>query len=314
MRCGISRAVARVQARRPDWTTAPSPDDVDYGGVVFRRASDFVRSRAAGRPASDVDAGEIVDTTMPVGWWSDLAGFVALVRLATFLPVEDVELSSSAAGDALRVALAGRTFGVPRNRLCAAVFEVPAAVPERPTGKRNQALRTALTAAARADLRVRPVNDVDERRAVAADAARRVPRLQPWARTAPGLVEHDWWVAEDGDGVVVGIATVAVDARWASLVTLFGLPGRGAESHARFLLHHTVVRMLSQSGVRHLAVLDHSPLLLAPGPQHLQRVLGYRPTRLRRPTRTVESGARPWTVDPAPTARRPAVARAEVAD
>ena len=276
---------SRVRASRPEVLRRPTAAEVAHGGPVFRRGSVFVRARAAGRPTSDVDLDEVAPPSGAGGWRADLGGVVALVRLAAALPALDVRLSSTPAGDALRTALAGRTLGVPRNRLCAAVLQVPAQVAERPSGKRHQALRTALTASARAGLEVRLVPDAAERRTVADAAARRVPRLASWARSAPGHTEQEWWVASGPDGTVAGIATVVVDAEWASLVILIGLPGGGTESHARFLLHHAVVRSLAARGVRWLTVLDRSPLLLAPGPQHLQRVLGYQVARLRRPTR-----------------------------
>lgn len=265
-----SRRLRPVLAR-PAWATRPIAAEIGYGGALFGRASAFVRARA---------------DTSTRAWLTDLGGVAALVRLAAFLPTLEVRLTDSGPGGQLRVALAGRTLGVPRNRLCAAVFDVPATVADRPSGRRNQALRTALTAAGKGGVRVRRVTDPAERRRIALAAARQVPRLAPWSRTAPRQPDLAWWVAEDAAGALVGVATVVVDAEWASLVTLVGIPGTGFESHARYVLHHALVQALSRAGVGHLSVLDHSPLLLDAGPQHLQRVLGYRVARLRRPTRT----------------------------
>lgn len=264
------RASLSVRSR-PAWATRPTEAEIGYGGTLFARASTFVRARGH---------------TSTRAWLTDLGGLTALVRLAAFLPTLEVRLTDAGPGGQLRTALAGRTLGVPRNRLCAAVFDVPTTVADRPSGKRNQALRTALTAATKAGVRVRRVTDPAERRRIALTAARQVPRLASWSRTAPQQRDLAWWVAEDAAGALMGVATVVVDAEWASLVTLVGIPGAGNESHARYVLHHAVVQSLSRAGVGQLTVLDHSPLLLDAGPQHLQRVLGYRVARLRRPTRT----------------------------
>jgi hypothetical protein len=264
-------AATPATASRPS-ADRGSRDVLKLNDPLFARASDFLRART--RSPEHPGAG--------LPRFLDLGGAAALVRLVHTLPALPVHLTASPTGVAIGEQLAGRSLGVPRIRLCAAVLDVPADFAERPSGKRHQALRTALTAAQAAGMTVHIAND--DRDEIAAQVVRSAPWRAEWSQTVADRGNEEWIIALDRDRRLVGLAAILVDRQWASLITLIGLPDSPLQSHARYALHHAILRDLSRRGVRRLGVFEHSPLLLPPQTRHLQHIMGYRPVRLHPPT------------------------------
>ncbi len=84
------------------------------------------------------------------------------------------------------------------------------------------------------------------------------------------------WVVRNGVSENVGLMWATVDREWAMLRLLVA-----KRSEARYALHTELVRYLCSQGVRYLFAREVSALLLPPGLQYFQQLLGYQVAHLR---------------------------------
>ena len=86
----------------------------------------------------------------------------------------------------------------------------------------------------------------------------------------------EWLIVLDPSEEVVGGALVTIDRDWAMLNILVG-----SSYQVRYALHTELVLKLRAMGVQHLFASNESALVLPPGLQYLQRILGYQVVNLR---------------------------------
>jgi hypothetical protein len=195
------------------------------------------------------------------------------------LPVLEVEVSDSPAGEAIASALAQRRGLVPATT-AAAVLELTAEPEAYLVGRRRQAVRTGLNHARRHGLSVRKVTEREERRARALELVDAEvhehfgPSLRQWA-AAP---RDESWFTLDAHGRTLAVAILTVDGSVARLNAVISADGP-LRSPARYLLSASVFMDLARSGVSH--VLLEGSLFLPPGLLHFQRLLGFRPMNIR---------------------------------
>jgi hypothetical protein len=215
---------------------------------------------------------------------TDPAGPRALAAVARRLPVVEAPFSGSPAGHELR-AWFGPGRVLPLDRAPVALLPLPAAEAEYLRGRAKQALRTNVTRAIEAGVRVSAPGSAAELFDCIVELAAR--RRQPVGEMVPrrsrdGLVRH-FALAWDGAGEPIALTETITDGPWAGLAVLVSDGGHPEASRARYLLHlHTVRRLLAQD-VRQL-VVGGSMLLTAPGVRYFQQRTGFVPVRLR-PTR-----------------------------
>jgi hypothetical protein len=243
---------------------------LQYGGETFMAASRFARNHSR-----SIDRSELRQEAAraPVGVASHFTGAVALVRLLVRLPRIDVRLSDSSSGREIDSFLRVRARGLHHNRIAQGVLYLPEHPAEYLRGRSRQAVRTNLRRAEAAQLRCHAVPDLDERRGAAAELG-----MEEWI---PKLVKRPGdpvWVARNGASESIGMLWATVDREWAMLRLL-----TTSRSEARYALHTELVSHLCSRGVRYLFVREGSALLLPPGLQYLQRLLGYRVVHLRVP-------------------------------
>lgn len=220
-----------------------------YGSARHRRASGCARAVRFGRRDDDAPA------LGPV-----LRGLPALAVYLLTLPRVDVPTSADGAGLILRDHLSLRRWGMPRFRLAQGVLHLPPDFDAYLCGRRRQAVRTNLH-------RARERGMECHGNALAAWNGR-VHELG----TIP--VEH-WW-AVDGHGGTVAEAWLSVDEHCA---LLHGMASTAA--YGRWALHTAVVERLCRTGCSLLITNSHDAVLMPPGQQHFQHLLGYSVARLR---------------------------------
>jgi hypothetical protein len=199
----------------------------------------------------------------------------ALLRLLLRTRSEELRLSESSAGQALRDYFNVRAFGVfPRNRLCRGVLLLPRDHSEYLRGRSRQALRTNLRRASHAGITCETVIDrsrvLDELTDVFRLAGDR--EADAWRATLARR-EVTLMVARQKCGRPLAIAGAVVDD--AVCLIIFAL----AISHeARWALHDHLVRTLIARRVRYLLADGGGPfgaLGFTTNVQHYQQLLGY---------------------------------------
>jgi hypothetical protein len=256
--------------------------DLQYGGETFIAASHFARNHSTSIDRSELKQ-DVARTSDGVA--SHFAGAVALARLLVRLPRIDVRLSDSPSGREIDAYLRKRARGLHPNRIAQGVLCLPEHPAEYLRGRSRQAVRTNLRRAEAAQLHCRVVPDLDERRGAAAELG-----MEEWT---PKLVDRPGdpvWVAHNGTSKSVGMLWATVDREWAMLRLL-----TTSRSEARYALHTALVSDLCSRGVRYLFVREAPALLLPPGLQYLQRLLGYRVVHLRVPRRAAPTVPRSLT-------------------
>ena len=250
--------VARTQRQRRRHDAS-----LQYGGETFLAASAFARLAMrrgdAGRRHRARD--------WPLGAW-------AALRVLARLPRIEVSLTDSPSARVIDAYLRERRRGLRSHLLARGVLALPPTSEEYLSGRSRRAVRTNRSHAV--NLGVSCVGPSD-----GASAQNGVRRL-----TARGLIDNpdvllartsdDWLIALDQSGEVVGGALVTIDRYWAMLNVLVGSP-----YPVRYALHADLVLKLAEMGVQHLFSTNESALLLPPGLQYLQRILGYQVVNLR---------------------------------
>jgi hypothetical protein len=234
-----------------------SVDSFQYGGGDFATASLFLRRVVSGADANG--------RSMPL---SLLPGMTATAMLLRALPKLSVSLTDSPPGERLRRHFGDRIWGIRHSRIAQGVLELPEEQGAYLRGRSRQAVRTNIRKALAAGVACRPLNSIEERRAVAGHV---VPGLAEWADDLFLLPGDLWSAAFAPSGVPVAVAQVTLDREWALLKVL------ASSDHAsRYLLHTDLVNALVGAKVRYLVVDGPMAPLLAPALQYLQRLLGYR--------------------------------------
>ncbi len=215
-----------------------------------------------------------VDGSGPGANWRRLrAGSLTLARYRHSLPIVDVPLTASPAGQMIGQHFDIRLDGRLRYRDAQGVLRLPGDLSEYLRGRHRQAVRTNVGHARRAGLRA----DVEF-----------VPDWAPGtddsrlAFITPGPVER--WNLFTAEGAIVAQAILSVDEHVALLQGLMSLVPYG-----RWLLHTAMVERLCGSCEVLLINCDDA-YLMPLGVQHFQRLLGYdiarlRPRRAREPRR-----------------------------
>ncbi|MGH2833432.1 MAG: hypothetical protein ACRDK2_11730, partial [Solirubrobacteraceae bacterium] len=163
--------------------------------------------------------------------------------------------------------LARRRWGLPRFRLAQGVLYLPADFSAYVRGKRRQAVRTNIRRAREQGMRCEYATMPDWK-----------PFEHPGDPGNRGLTQaaaSERWRVTDRDGVCVCEALLTVDGEVALLHALVA-----HAQHARWLLHAAMVERLCASSCRMLLTNSHDVLLLSPGQQHFQHLLGYSIARL----------------------------------
>ncbi len=207
----------------------------------------------------------------------------ALFALLLGTRSEDLFLSGSLAGEALRVYFDRRSVGMfPQNRFCRGVLLLPRDHSDYLRGRRRQALRTNLRRAAAAGIVCEAMSDP----ALALDAVSEVfhsrrascsDREQHILRTAWASLfarpETTLMVAVDQSGRPLAVTAAVID----DMVCLIEV-AVASNYEARWALHDHLVRMLIGRGVRYLLAEGGGPfgaLGLTDHEQYYQHLLGY---------------------------------------
>lgn len=215
---------------------------------------------------------------------ADPAALRAVVAVARTTPVVEAAFSSSPEGHELR-AWFGPGRALPLDRAPVALLPLPATEKEYLRGRAKQALRTNVTRALEAGVRVSAPGSAAELFDSIVELAER--RGQPVGQMVPrrsreGLVRH-FAVARDDAGEPIALTETIIDGPWAGLAVLVSNGDHAQASPARYLLHLHTVRQLIAQDVRQL-VVGGSMLLSAPGVRYFQQRTGFVPVRLK-PTR-----------------------------
>jgi len=216
-------------------------------------------------------------------WRRSWAAFQAVRRL----PVVEARPSDLPGGRAVRRVLAARAaYGIPVRLLGTAMLEVPEDGDDFLVGRRAQTLRRKIRAAERHGLKVRRIEDDDERRTLVGvanhaeqhhvDPAYRVPTPRN-----DDLLDHDVWLTvDDPEGQPLLLAVAPRDGEFATLRYFRTLGASDAHSDSRYLATSALVTELAWHGVRYL--LDTaSPAEQTNGLRHFQRMVGFRYARVK---------------------------------
>jgi hypothetical protein len=219
--------------------------------------------------------------TMRLRTLADPAALRAIVTMARTMPVVEASFSDSSAGHELR-AWFGPGRALPLDRAPVALLPLPATEAEYLRGRAKQALRTNVTRALEAGIRVSAPGSAAELFDCIVELAAR--RRQPVGEMVPrrsrdGLVRH-FAVAWDDAGEPVALTETIIDGPWAGLAVLVSNGAHAQASPARYLLHLHTVRQLIGEDVRQL-VVGGSMLLSAPGVRYFQQRTGFVPVRLK---------------------------------
>ncbi len=203
------------------------------------------------------------------------------------LPVIEARPSDMPGGRAVRGVLDTRaSYGVPGRLLGTAVLEVPLEPADYLLGRRAQTLRRKIRAAERRGLKVRGIDDQNERRALVdvanqAEQAHADPSYRVPTPNNDDLLQHDVWLTvDDANGTALLLAVTPYDGEFATLRYFRTLGMSEAHSDARYLASSALVEQLAQRGVRYL--LDTAtPPEQTNGLRHFQRMVGFRYARVR---------------------------------
>ncbi len=243
--------------------------DNGYGSGSFLRAR---------RIAKACDA---VQGSGPRAFWSRLRVGSPLLRWYCLrLPSLEVRLTASPAGRMIGEHFAIRKAGRWRFRRAQGVLPLPLEPSQYLRGRHRQAVRTNITHARRAKLRVESCTV--ERWAPGPEDSRA-------GHIAPGPIER--WMVLDPEGGIVADSILSVDEE---VALLHGLVS--TTTYARWLLHTAIVERLCGRCTVLLTNSDDA-YLMSSGNQHFQHLLGYRIARLRL------SHSRPEAFDAATPAR-----------
>jgi hypothetical protein len=252
-----------------------SNNRIRYGGPWFSAASDLPLERDQVRLgyAATLVAAAVRRPRRVVALFAVLLGTRS----------EDVFLSGSSPGEALREYFNQRSLGVfPQNRLCRGVLLLPSDHSEYLRGRRRQALRTNLRRAAAAGIVCEEISDP----AAALDAASEVFRTRraSFSDKERHTLETDGaflfarpeatvMVARDRSGRPLALTAAVID----DTVCLIAL-AVASNHEARWALHDHLVRMLIGRGVTYL-LADGGGRFGALGldgrEQYYQHLLGY---------------------------------------
>jgi hypothetical protein len=253
----------RQRQRKRELEREHGEGSLQYGGAIFLEASAFARLvRRSG------DAGRSTNLRARArGAW-------AMLRVLTGLPRIAVSLTDDPSGRVIDGYLRKRRRGVRSHRFARSVLTLPTTSEEYLAGRSRRAVRTNRSHAVSLGITCAGLYD----NASAKDA------VQSLTVTA-GLINpvvlvprtsDNWLIALDESGEVVGGMLVTIDREWAMFTILVG-----SSLAVRYALHTDLVLKLIEMGVQHLFATTQSALLLPPGLQHMQRVLGYRVVHLR---------------------------------
>jgi hypothetical protein len=263
----FERAGDRPRLFLPEFDERP---ELQYGGARFERAALTVR-----RSRQNIGL---------MGWSAALVGdplgAMALLEVLRRLPRVELTPSAQPAGRVLLDHLQERRRGVAPNRLAQGVLPLPSSLAEYLTGRHRQAVRTNVGHAREQGIRCGPVSEVSERLSIRRAWLRRrladgeaPPAEDEWITdTGDGA---EWWVAADGHGEPLALSKLIIDSQCALLHGLVSV-----SYPARWLLHTQVVEAAIGAGAQLLIVRDGNALLLPPGTQYFQRLLGYRVAHL----------------------------------
>jgi hypothetical protein len=241
-----------------------------YGGRRFERASELLRNVRA-----DEAGGHRLLRLV-----SDPAGIYALAQLIVGLPRLPVALTDGEAGRTLRKHLGQRSFGVPINRIAQSVLELPPTEATYLSGRPRQALRTNLHRAQEQGITCMPLPEGAERELL---NPRWLDTTFP-NRDSPYTLHElmkpphpgaSRWIAVHGDSGPVAFGVISIDREWAMIHTHFSNAHLGG-----WALHTQLVRDAIERGARYVCVTEGNALLLSPGIQYFQRLLGYRVVNL----------------------------------
>lgn len=196
--------------------------------------------------------------------WERLRRSAPLARYHRRLPLTELRLSEAPPGRMIAEHFAIRAGSRHRYRSAQGVLDLPGDFATYMRGRHRQALRTNIGHARRAGLTVTSYA-VDNWRPGVGDERRDL--------IAPAPIER--WLVTDAEGRCVGDSILSVDRE---VALLHGLVA--SAPYARWLLHAAIIERLC-GDCRFLLTNTENVYLLAPGHQHLQRLLGFRISRLR---------------------------------
>lgn len=188
--------------------------------------------------------------------------------LIATLPKLSVSLTDSPPGERLRRHFGDRIWGIRHSRLAQGVLSLPEERGAYLRGRSRQAVRTSIRKALAAGIVCRPLDSLEERRAVVRQVVPGMAERADDLLLAPGDL---WRAAFAPSGEPVAVAQVTVDCEWALLKALVS-----TDHASRYLLHTDLVNALVEAKARHLLVDGPMAPLLAPELQYWQRLLGYR--------------------------------------
>lgn len=205
-----------------------------------------------------------VEGAGPWAKWERLRRSAPLARYHRRLPLTELRLTDSPPGRTIAEHFTIRAGSRYRYRSAQGVLTLPADFATYMRGRHRQALRTNVGHARRAGLTVTSYA-VDNWWPGVGDERRDL--------IAPGPIER--WLITDADGRCVGDSILSVDRE---VALLHGLTSTAP--NARWLLHAAIIERLCGE-CQFLLTNTENVYLLAPGHQHLQRLLGFQISRLR---------------------------------
>jgi hypothetical protein len=206
-----------------------------------------------------------------------LAAYVAVLQM----PVLTADPSDSVEGTVIRRELSRGSIIRRTIFPLLAVLRLPCSLGQYELGASKQTLRRKIRAAQRLGIRWARVDDPAERQKLlqlATDWERihpieyyRIPDSDHGVMLGYGL----WLAAYSAEGHPVLLSVTPVDGEWALLHYFRTLAQSEEASNARYLMTQVLVEHLVRIGVRYL-IDEASPLWLANGLRHYQRMLGFR--------------------------------------
>ena len=201
-------------------------------------------------------------------------GAVALLRLLTRLPRIKLPLTDAPSGRVIRNYLRKRRRGIRSHLLARSILTLPRSGEDYLAGRSRRAVRTNRSHAVSLGITCAGWYDTVAAQNAVQTLTGTARLINPAVLTARAT--DNWLFAFDASGEVVGGSLVTIDRECAMFTILVG-----STSPARYALHTELVLKLIAMGVRFLFATTESALLLPPGIQHMQRVLGYEVTHLR---------------------------------
>jgi hypothetical protein len=264
-----SKPIARILSRHPVRKSRTVATDGDCEAELSRFCQDYVR---VGMP------GLVYCLEHPA---KCLSALLAIFKV----PALKADLSNSLEGTVIRMEL---SQGSVIRRIIfplRAVLAIPSSHGQYELGGSKKTLRYEARRARRLGVHWTRVNDEDERRKLLHLAAEweRVHPIEYYRNSDPDidlLMNYRLWLAAySAEGRPLLLSVTPVDGEWA-LLRYFRTLATGQEaSSARYLMAEVLVEHLVGLRARYLAD-PASPLWLANGLRHYQRILGFRLFRL----------------------------------